>query len=272
MNDAFASLRDGTTPECLSDLTLDRLRNNEVPPDERARSELHLQSCVRCQGKRQALEGTALEEAEFPLLAARTRRAAGVRTGVDEGTVVDAAPAIREQASNVVRIGTRLAPFAIAAGLAAVVAAFFWKPAESSTQVKGGDSLTLVVKRRDGHIERVTEGATLFVNDQVRFSLDLKAAAFVTVLSLDAAGQVSVFTPEPKALPKGAEQLLDTTVELDASTGAERFVAVLCEEPKRSSELVTAAEQALRQANDKPERVHGINSGCREASVLVHKQ
>ena len=250
MNDAFGSLRDGTTPECLSDLTLDCLRNNELTPDERARAELHLQTCARCQAKRLALQGPALEEAELPLLAARVRRAAGPGARF--------APAW-------------LGPIAIAAGLAAVVAAFVWKPAEPSTQVKGGDSLTLVVKRGDGHVERVTEGATLFVKDQVRFSLDLKVGAFVAVLSLDSAGEVSVYTPEPVALTKGAEQLLETSVELDASEGAERFVAVLCDQPKPIADLVTAAEQALRQANGRPEGVQRINSGCRETSVLVNK-
>jgi hypothetical protein len=266
MSDAFASLRDSTTAECLSDLTLDCLHNDELTPDERARAELHLQSCVRCQGKRLALQATVLQEAELPLLAARARRAAG------EGSAVDPVGATPRHTSNVVRIGRRLAPIAVAAGLTAVVAALFWRPAEPSVQLKGGDSLSLVVKRRDGQVERVTEGATLFAKDQVRFSLDVKAAAFVVVLSLDAEGKVSVFTPEPVALSEGAEQLLDTTVELDASQGPERFVAVLCERRVRTADLVAGAERVLRQVGNRPEHVQSINSSCRETSVLANKK
>lgn len=237
-------------PDCVSDLTLDRLLQGELSPDRVAAVEAHLRTCERCRMTLADMKQRSVafaESGEIPMLAARARRTARNR--------------------QVVRWATPLVAVA-----AAVIAVFFvMRAPKPDERMKGRETLTLLVKhQRDGAVSQVEPGATLSPGDQLRFSVDLHEPAYVTVLSVDSASKVSVYESGPIQYAAGQGIFVDVAVELDDTLGPERFFAILCESAPAEG-LLEKATAALSATAGKPEALESIGSPCREASMLIVK-
>ena len=147
---------------------------------------------------------------------------------------------------------------------------------DDGARTKGGDvTLALIVRHGDGRTERVLPGgARLRPGEAIRFELSTRRAGYVGVVGIDAARAVTAYAPATGALPAlaaGRAQLLDGSVVLDETLGAERIVAAVCAAPRPIDELVAAARRALARAGGDPRRVETIGSGCDEAVFTIEK-
>ena len=238
-------------PGCASDLELEELIAGDLggtPEEPRLRT--HVDSCARCRERRSAISAVpslAPDPAVWrPLLAstnaARRRRLLG---------------------------GSGLAAVAAAAAIFTVVATQGPPPPED--RVKGPLVLTLHIKRAaSGAIDVVDGEGRIGPGDEMRFALVAPAAGYAVVLGLDAKPSVTVYAPA--AATAGGSVVLDGSIVADATAGAERVVAILCDAPVDPETLRARAQAALTAAGGNPEAVTSLASGCREASVLLRKE
>lgn len=231
---------------CLSDLALDRLVMGEI--DRRAPAVAHLDTCETCRARLAELEAAS-------------------RPFMSDG------PARRMPAPRARR---RWAWVGAGATLASAAAVALWlRPAEERTRLKGGPVLEVIAKHGDGRVESIAPGATLAPNDAIRFRLSTQAAAYVSVIGLDAAGHVTAYAPASGpalALPAGAGQLLDGSVILDDTPGAERIVALVCERPMDVAAVVAAGQRALADSRRDPRKVNAaLGFSCPYATTWYQK-
>jgi hypothetical protein len=146
-------------------------------------------------------------------------------------------------------------------------------------RTKGALGLTLMVKRANGVVENIVGEGRLASGDEIRFSLVTSKPGYVVVLGLDAAPSVTVYVPtapesSPVRLDAAGVANLAGSIVADQTAGFERIVALECD-PDRAAPAVDVlkhrGEIALAQAHGQPELVTSLDSGCREASVLVRK-
>jgi hypothetical protein len=103
--------------------------------------------------------------------------------------------------------------------------------------------------------------------DTLRFTVSAREPVFVTVLGLDASGQLTVYYPEgeqPSMLGAGRNQLLSTAIEWDATAGAEQLYGVFC----RSAVTVSRVREAIEGSPDAP----ALPSGCSVEHWTLHKE
>jgi hypothetical protein len=131
------------------------------------------------------------------------------------------------------------------------------------------------VKRASGAIDTVEREGELREGDELRFTLTANAPGHAVVLGLDAAPSVTTYVPSTSsaaAIPIAAGTVtLPGSIVADSTGGAERVIAVVCTTDIAPEALRARATTALAAANGRPERVTALGSGCREASVLMHK-
>jgi hypothetical protein len=215
----------------------------------------HVTSCQRCTGR--------VEE--------RTRLAASFATDVGLDVLVGAA------ARTVRR--SRLRPALISAGALAAAAAVLFvvvrKPTTEAPTVrtKGGLALGLVAKHLDGRIEPLTSPAKLAPGEAIEFEISSQSAGFVGVIGVDAAGVVSPYAPA-RRLPAGSHQMLEGSIVLDATLGAERIFAVQCETEIEMDMIVDRARSALARVGGNPAQIEllALPATCSQASFLIEKQ
>lgn len=224
----------------LSDLLLDRILVGEDVGAARA----HLDACAECRARLEALDRAALEfrrTAPIQMMAARTRRR------------LNATPRM---------IFSSLG--AIAA--AAIVLLLVVRPDDPDVRLKGGVALS-VYRQRDAAAESLLPHARVRPGDALRFGVKSPRAGFAAVASIDGAGVVTIYAPpgpELEAIAAGKEQLLDGTVELDATLGQERLIAFVCKDALRTGEVRAAIERARADAE------HAVG-GCAATSFVVEK-
>lgn len=241
--------------EHLSDLALDRLLAGELDGTAAAEgAQAHLASCGACAARHAGIVAGA---AAFPQQVWIAGEAAKVRKQVATQKPRSASPL------------ARAVTFAAAASLVAV--AIFFRPPEedATTTLKGrGVSLALYARRVDGRVEKLEKGAALAAGESVRFEVSTDRGGSLSVLGVDGAGKVSVYSriELPHAVSR---EILEGSVVLDDAPIAEHFFAVLCE--NGSPDVEPAAKTALEHAGGDPRRVAALGSGCREAAFLVRK-
>jgi hypothetical protein len=246
---ATSARRDG----CLSDLLLDQLIAGELVGGEGDGARSHLDGCAACRTRRAELdEAVARFDSEVFV----------------EGL---AAQAVRRTR------GPRFLPM-LSAGVAAVAALILvvlLRPPAPDERTKGGAvTLALVVRHVDGSTERVVPGALLRPNEAIRFELTTARAGFVGVVGLDSAQVVSAYAPASgtlPALPAGRAQLLDGSVILDNTAGAERIVAVVCAKTRSIEDVAAAAKRALARAGGDPRGVGALEIDCDQSSFVFAK-
>lgn len=239
-----------TTATCPSELVLDRHVVGERIDDS---TTTHISTCTRCIARvdeRKSLASTFATDVGLDVLvgqAARAARPSYRRTAIIAGSALAAAAAI-------VLVVTR-------------------KPAEEHTvRTKGGLALGLVAKRLDGRIESLTSPATLAPGEAIEFEISTQSAGFIGVVGVDAAGVVSPYAPT-RRLAAGSHQLLDGSIVLDATLGAERIFAVMCETQIEMDVIVERARSALARVGGNPAKIEtlALPATCSQASFLIEK-
>lgn len=258
--------------DCLSDLSLDMLRVDELAPDAATHAREHLEACALCRARNQELTQDAAQ-AELPPLGA-------------------AVLPLRVQPSS--SSSSSRTPWGRAAGFslvaAAVVLIVIGRPgstpsdspvgevdskqelgatgkagATAITRTKGAPTLMFHIKR-DGVVREGGPQEILHPDDVIRFSYSWSEAGSVAVLSRDGAGVVSVYISADEQMVRtdaGEAALLPGAVSLDDVTGPETFYGVFCSQPVATAKL----EQVIANQPNNP-----VIPGCKIDTVRVTKR
>jgi hypothetical protein len=244
---------------CLSDLVLDRLLANEladVPEGQLARE--HLAGCESCALRHATLR---TEAAQFP-------------------QAVDIVAAASATAGATAPKRTRrwgVGAAAIAATAAAAIVILPRRQADDrapGVRSKGGLSLSVVARHRDGEIEQLLPGANVVAGDELRFQVSTEEAGFVGIVGVDATRTATPYFPtsgQLAPLPVGRDQLLDGAIALDGH-GDERFVVVACAKRLSIEAIAEAARVTTSLPGNTPRQLPPLAVACRQDSFLVHKK
>jgi hypothetical protein len=234
--------------DCLSDLALDRLLVGEPGP----RWE-HVNCCIRCRGRLEKLKQASRVSESFILEGIRrTRR----------------------------RLWTRRAGIATSLAVAATLLLVVTRvpslpPSPDGERIKGpaGVSLGVYVRRGSGVVVAAQSPATVAPGEQIRFEVTLTRPGFLGIVGLDAAGAITPYVASGKRLRRldVGRQLLDGSILLDDTLGAERLIAVLCKDDRPTREVIDAARAALDRAGRDAERVGTLPMSCDQATFLLQK-
>jgi hypothetical protein len=219
----------GQTPDCLSDLRIDRLLAGDLDGRESERARAHAAGCAACSARVCAFE--AARAAPAPDLETIRRIAAAV-------PAPSPAPRSRWRA-----LWPSLA-LAAAAGTAALIVAVRPVPRGATeaapgaapgdaTRIKGGARLGFFVKHGDA-VRRGGPGEPVVAGDLVRFVVSTPRPAHLAIVGLDARGVGSVYFPAPGAadtVAAGTDVELPRATRLDDTLGPETVAAFFCERP-----------------------------------------
>lgn len=225
--------------DCLSDLTLDRLRCGDLAAEVVAAAEQHLSGCDRCRTRAQSLaaESQALA-GELPQLSALLA-AARVRGPMDSAAV-EPSGANREDGTTaqVVPLASVRAfrkwwapTLGVVAAAAAMLLFIGRSPEpEGEIRLKGVSGELDVFVKRAGKVFRWQDQA-LQPGDQLRYSFRAPEPLHVMVLSREASGAVNQYFPaEPGSFAVDLGVTLSkSATELDATLGRETLWVVFCQ-------------------------------------------
>jgi hypothetical protein len=263
-------------PDCLSDRALDGVLAGEIRDAPLASARTHLAGCSACASAFQALTDD------------RQRFLA------DANPAALAADALARAAAMPVHSWwRRLAP-AFTVTAAAAVTIILAVPQlhdniDRSEQLRSDDlrakgaveappalGLAMYVKHTEQADSPQVEphwGELLHPGDQIRLTVDNDRAGKVTVLAVDAAGQISVYQPAIH-VAVGRAQRLPQAIELDETLGDEVIVAVRCPDSIATQAVVAAAERALNRAMVKQDPVGALGTlsvPCAEVRYAIQK-
>ena len=246
-------------PGCPSNLELDELVAGDLGGDEReGRLRAHVGGCAACNARLSAFAAVEPPPASASLRSEARRAARPERGALRRRGVLGALGVL---------------------GAAAAVLIVWPRAPTSPLRTKGGLALTIFIKGEGAEVDAVQGEGKLHPGDELRFALATSAAGHAVVLGLDAAPSVTVYVPgandaAARAVPVGATGggALPGSIVADETTGAERVFAVLCPTPPDPRSLRLLAVTALARAEGRPDRVKALESGCLEASVLLHKE
>jgi hypothetical protein len=240
--------------DCLSDLTLDRMLAGElVRKPENSSAEAHLARCALCSSRLDELRRGAERFPEEVWVAGSAQRAARTASG-----------------------RRYWIPGAAMAAVAAVFALFLWPrhDAREGERIKGSLGLQIVARHVDGHVEQLLPGANLSAEDAIRFRVSSRRAGYLGIIGIDSKPAVTAYVPSSGQLlpiPKGRDQLLEGSILLDETLGAERIFAVLCNDQLIVDRLIAAGKRALDRAHNDPQGVESLDLDCSQASFPVQK-
>lgn len=236
------------SPECASDLSLERWLVGELAEEEIAKLRAHLAVCEPCRARHELLEREhrALSEQLPPL---PSTSSAGVAAMNAPRFLV---------ARAVIGLGS------LAAALALWLSLDERKPVPTTRTKGGNDSVQLDwVIRRGGEVFTPEAGEPLRPGDALRFGLRTTRRGFASVLSLDGEGGASVYHEWVEIEP-GARQLLPGAIELDDVVGEEHLYGIVCER----TEPLPVLQDAIRRAPSEPE----LPAGCARDHHVVRKE
>ncbi|HEX4457717.1 MAG TPA: hypothetical protein VIA18_07085 [Polyangia bacterium] len=242
----MTDILDRQRPEtCLSDLALDRLVMRE--PDRGGRAAAHLKTCAACSARLAELESQS-------------------RPFMND---VAARQPIRRARRNWAWGG-------LGVTFAAAAAFTLWLvPVRSPVRTKGGLHFEIIAKHGNS-VDTILPGSELAPGDAIRFRLTPPRAGYLGIIGLDAAGNVTPYAPTAGATMRmqgGAAQLLDGSIILDDTAGAERVVALFCARSLDMAAVVDAGKRALAQAGGDPRQVSGnLGFDCASASTWYQKR
>lgn len=243
----------------LSSLALDALALGALPPGERTHAEQHLAHCSACRARAQTQEE------------ARAHFSARVLPATLPSLRARALPWWRRPRAWTPLLGLALAT--AAALLVVVRAPEQAAPADEEPLygVKGGASLGVYAHRGE-RVWKVAQGEALAPGDQVRFRVQPGGLPYLLLVSVDGAGQVSVYHPfggrrsARVAAPDSAPLELPGSVVLDAAPGPERIYALFSEAPL-DVDAVSPVLESLARGGPRAIRGHTQLSVSAEAQA-----
>jgi hypothetical protein len=136
---------------------------------------------------------------------------------------------------------------------------------DDDTGIKGGDITLVVHVASNGESRRLASGDAVAPGARIRFEVATPKKGFVAVVGLDGAGVTTVYFPyggaQAAAVEPDAGGLLPGAIALDATPGAERFLALYSEQPF----ALDAVVPSLRGGKPLP-------PGFASAEVVLQKQ
>ncbi len=222
------------TDRCLSDLVLDGLVLDELAEAKSSAARSHLSGCEACAARLVEIEADRAQAA----------------ASMPPFQTLRASQTTRESASESVFLRLRRyfsAPVLVPV-LAAAVLLIFWRTKSpdliDATRTKGGASLVYFVKSETGAVlggvdERLSR------DDAVRFRYSSTRSAFLAIISLDGAGQLTVYHsagPLAARIDAGDDHDLPGSVVLDDVLGTEHIFGFFCDtaiEAQRAVEAVS---------------------------------
>lgn len=230
-------------PDCLSDLTLDRLRLADLTAEAADGAERHLESCERCRQRAASLAAQSERaENELPDLDALLGARAPAQA---EAAHVERTSNVASLAKSRKRPKRWWAPALAVLSAAAAIALFLRQPerAEGEIRLKGVSGELDVFVKRDGKVFR-WQTESLRPGDQLRYSFRAPEPLHVMMLSREASGAVNQYFPAESssfAVPMGVT-LSKSATELDATLGGETVWAVFCRTPFTAQALISQLE------------------------------
>jgi len=240
------------TGACPSNLELDRLATGELSSRAQVALQEHLQSCEKCETRRErwsqlAASYLARPEAQATLQGLLTR---------SESLAPRPSPRRRHAAAW-------LAGVCVAA---AILVGVFPRGVTDTVRSKGGVDFGFFVKR-GAQVFGGTDGEHVWPGDQLRFTVRSHEPTDLAIFSLDANGKVSLYYPvlgAPARLPGSLTAVpLAASVELDDTLGDELLVARFCRAPQALDSL----QRELAATGTLPEQ-----AGCQLRKLRVHKE
>jgi len=260
------------SPDCLSDLKLDRLLSGELSTELERVARAHLAECPACAERSLELSADRVSFAE-------AAPALDLRLGSDRAVAarLPSAPLrsvpVRRRWIGGVALAVA-AMFAFGIGLTQILRERGGVDGSSpsaadATRTKGGSVTFGFVVRRGDHTFAGEAAQTLHPGDLLRFTFGAASQVYVGVWGVDAQGRVSSYqqSPELGRLLAGPSQPLPEAVELDESLGEERLVAVHCRAPHSVADI-TAALSASAAAPQFPVR---LPADCSSESLTIVK-
>lgn len=196
-------------------------------------AEAHLQGCELC---RQKLDAIRAEKAEF-----------------DRLKLPALLPAAVQRLEKKPWFAGLFAPALVFAAAAAIFLVWPRHHPGDELGIKGGAALQVVVKH-GARIAPLHDGEKLAPGDELRFVVEPDGKRFLLVMSIDGAGQVSVYQPfgGTRSAPiEGRRVEIPGSVVLDAAPGPERLYAIFSDAPVAASsvapQLAKLGPDAIRQ-------------------------
>jgi hypothetical protein len=171
---------------------------------------------------------------------------------------------------------------ASAAALALVVGLLVWPggeaqqdPTRSPERIKSSELELGLLVQEQGRVVVAEPGRVVHPGDRIQFRLSAPRGGYVHLISVDQAGQVSVYFPgpdeTPEAYPGGSGRPVPGSVILDATLGRERVFALICDQPIDRSRLdglirSLAAEPGVWLERDR------LPIDCVQTSLLLRKE
>jgi hypothetical protein len=255
---------DGRVP----DITLERYRLNELPPETAARLDRQLQHDPEL---RRRLDALRASDAEILASDRLELLSSGLRRQL----------AAREAAAN--RRRGRSFRLWLAPAMAATVVVLLFAPFRSRTVLLDEDerikglvpSLTLF-RRVDSRSETLADGAMARTGDLIRLGYQSAGHAFGVIVSIDGRRHVTLHLPRTgdQAAPLGREAmvLLDHAYELDDAPRWERFYFVTGNEPFPVSAVVAPAERAALVSRDDQPATLALPAGLTQSVFSLRKE
>ncbi len=241
--------------ECISDLAFDRLWAGELSSERKSEVEIHVANCSTCAARCSELQAQSAHFADEVWVEGLVQKAIGRKVPL----------------LNKVEVRRRL-PWAATALAAAAAVVILVLPHGSSVRSKGAAiKLELVVRAaKDGKVEVFVPGQILHPSDAIRFRLSTKKSGFLGIASIDIARE-NIYE-SARSWPANQEQLLESSITLDETLGAERIYAVVCKNPFLDDELRAALKKLRDDAKNDPRSAGKLLlPGCEESSVLFEK-
>jgi hypothetical protein len=252
------------SPECASDLVLDRLALGELGPGERPALEAHLAACSDCA---QASARLAAERARFAAEAPIANLAADTFARSQK----------KEDADWRILWRRFFLPLGVVASMAVITV---WQASRPNNRIKGDFTLSPYVM----HPESAGGGATLHTGeplhpgDKVQFHYNGGRPGHLAIVAVDEANKISVYYPPgpiAAAVESGKDVPLQSAVELDATLGHEVVIGVRCDGPLPVELVVNATRKAVagaRQRGAAATELGPLGLPCAETRYQIAKQ
>lgn len=230
----------------VPDITLERYRLNELPPDEARHLAAQLDADAVVSQRLAALDASD-QQIRMELPAASL--AEGVHSRLRGQATTGAAPALPWMRWALPAAGALVLAFFIVRPVAlepratAPVAA-----ADEDERVKGLDGALAIYRRIDGGSELLADGDRARTGDLLRIGYKVATPGYGVILSVDGRGLVTRHLPADgeRAVPlaHGDTVLLDSSYELDDAPRWERFYLVTSQSAFDIEPVLTALRRA----------------------------
>ncbi len=249
----------------LQDLALERLELGDLQPHEARSVQDHLVACPACQARRQAIAA----ELAAPLPELTLEATQGPVAG---GGEVVALPVRRARWV----FGGAAAMMAMAAGLVVTLLQPGAPQDDPEFQARGSALILEVYRKDDAGAVRVRDGDGVRASDQLGFRVASQDAGYLLVFGVDST--LRPYPCYPADASRGAVAWpasptpvqLDAAVQLDATPGQERIVALLCDEPI-DLELVAPTLIQVVTGLESGQDLPPLDLSCLQRELRLHK-